>query len=112
MEVQMDRTVSSQPLSDKRYLFRGKEVAHESCVCFSNRGHLRPLEHIGTPKGFGNKSSSIPSDLHQLIDEQLHRVGTAPRTCVSRTAPWQKDMIHTASAKYRVIHTHGNAGTQ
>jgi NAD-dependent SIR2 family protein deacetylase len=37
---------------------------------------------------------------------------SATGTAITYTAIRQQDMIHAASAKHRVVHAHGNAGTQ
>jgi hypothetical protein len=112
MEIQMDCVISSQPLGHQGYVFRGKELTHEPCIRFSDGKRRYSLQNVRSPKCLGNESLSIPSEFHQLIDEQLHRMDPTSRSFVSSTALRQQDMIHPSSKQNRVVHAHGNAGTE
>jgi hypothetical protein len=108
----MDRMVSAQPLGNERDLLRREKFADELCISFSNGKHPYPLKHIGSAKRLGNESSSISTELHQLINQQFHRMGSGTWTSVARLAVGQQDMIHAAGAQHWIIEADGNAGTK
>ncbi len=108
-KIQMHGVISSQPLGNERDLLRVKELSYEPRILVANEEHLYATQHVGPAKGFGKESFSVSSELHELIDEQLHCMDSAPRTYVTHSALGQKDMIHGAGTQRRVVETYGNA---
>jgi hypothetical protein len=106
----MNRMVTPHPFGDQGYAFEGEELAHELCIPLPDGGHFETAKNIASAKRFGNESSSISSELHQFVDEQLHRMDSAARTFVAHAALWQEDMIHAAAAQHRVVHAHRDTG--
>jgi hypothetical protein len=68
VEKQVNRVVPPQPLGDKGYAFESEELAHKLCILLSDGGHLETTENIASAKRFGNESSSISAELHQLVN--------------------------------------------
>jgi len=112
LEIQMDSVVSPESPGDKRYSLRGQELAHERCIRVSNVRHFHSPEHVGSSKRLGDKSSAISAQLHQLVDEQFHRVDSIARIAFADTAIREQDMVHSAGTQDRVIQADGNTGTQ
>jgi hypothetical protein len=58
-----------------------------------------PVSTLAPAKSLGNKSSAVPSDFHQLVDQKFHRMDSTARIAIAHMAVRQQDMIHTAGAK-------------
>jgi hypothetical protein len=103
--------VSAQPLGYKRNPLRSKERAHKLCILVSYLEHLDPREYVTSAESLGNESSSISTEFHDFVDQQLHRMDSASRTLVAFKAPWQQNMVHSTNTEHWVEHANGNTGT-
>ena len=69
---------------------------------------------MAATENLGLKAAALAAELHQMTDQQLHGVDTVARArrILRIGALRQHEMVHAANARYRVVQTGGNAGTQ
>jgi hypothetical protein len=108
----VDSVVSSQPLGYQRDFFGDEKIVHEGRISVADGRHIDSSEYVAATKCFGDKSSSISSEIHYRVDKQFHGMDTAPRACFAGRAARQQDMVHAAGTQNRVVDANGNAGAQ
>lgn len=105
------RLCPPKTLTHTRYFLLLEKCEREIAVL--SPGIRKAGNHSGTPEEFGSEPRAMRPELHQIIDQQLHRIDaeTCRRDCRSRSFRQEK-MVHPTNLRRCIIQAARHAGSE